>query len=121
MFEKNFIAFIKAFSKVPVYSFYIPDGAPSKAFCFENAGSGTDTNYFDGSQVRARTVKLTMSSTNIEDVFDDYELNKYIRNAHQMGEMKILCARVMNFSDNMNPEQKIFERTYTIQVKYKEQ
>lgn len=122
MLEINFIKHLQAeYPDIPVYSFFIPEDAPSKAFCFENAGYGIATTYKDGeSQITSRTIKLTLSSTNIADIYNTGELNKYIVKSSKIGDLPILSARILNFSDNFIPEQKIFERTFTIQFKFLE-
>ncbi|EHM6953369.1 hypothetical protein KGV31_002168 [Vibrio parahaemolyticus] len=119
MLELNFIKFMKSFSDVPVYSFYIPEDAPSKAYCFENAGQGVATQYHDGSEIITRTIKLTLSTDNIADIYNDSELTKYVNGATSVGDITLLKARVLSFHDLFNQEQKIYERTYSIQFKYK--
>ncbi|EJG0782046.1 hypothetical protein C2F72_RS01360 [Vibrio parahaemolyticus] len=119
MLETNFIKFLKLFSEIPIYSFYIPEDAPTTAFCFENAGQGVATFYHDGSEVITRTIKLTKSSNDISEIYNDSELTKYVNGTSVIGEIPILKARILNFQDLFNQEQKIFERTYSIQIKYK--
>ncbi|KFA99265.1 hypothetical protein [Vibrio sp. ER1A] len=120
MLESNFIAFLKSkYPDTPVYSFYIPEDAPSPAFCFENAGMGVATHYQDGNEIKTRSIKLTLSSTEVKDIFDDGQLHKYIKEMHLLGSLNILNARIINFTDDFHLEQKIFERTYTISIKYR--
>lgn len=119
MLELNFIKFMKSFSEIPVYSFYIPEDAPKTAFMFENAGQGIATQYHDGSEIITRTIKLTKSATDISEIYNDSELTKYVNNATAVGDISILKARILNFHDLFNQEQKIYERTYSIQFKYK--
>ncbi|ELA9841222.1 hypothetical protein V4F87_003264 [Vibrio parahaemolyticus] len=120
MLESNFIAFLNSkFPDIPVFSFEIPQGSPSPSFCFENAGMGIHQQYTNGEHIEARTIKLTLSSENIKHIYDDGLLHKYIMEVHQMGELSILNARILNFSDLFDKENKIYERTYTISIKYK--
>lgn len=120
MLEVNFIKHLQAeYPDIPVYSFCIPEDAPAKAFCFENAGYGIATPYKDGEkQITARTIKLTLSSKNITDIYDTGGLNKYIVKSSKIGDLPIISARILNFSDTVIPEQKIYERTFTIQFKF---
>ena len=119
--ESSFIKFLQeAFPTVPVYSFYIPEDAPSPAFCIENAGYGIATNYYGEDSILNRTIKLTVSSTDISDIYNDKHLRSYIESASALNELPILKARITNFSDSLNREQKIYERTYTITIKFKE-
>ncbi|ELH4810068.1 hypothetical protein Q9X96_003101 [Vibrio vulnificus] len=119
MLEINFIKFMKSFSEIPVYSFLIPENAPDTAFCFENAGQGIATQYHDGKEIITRTIKLTKSSNDISEIYNDLELTKYVNEANAVGDIYILKARILNFHDSFNQEQKIYERTYSIQFKYK--
>ncbi|WP_188013165.1 hypothetical protein [Photobacterium damselae] len=120
MFELNFIKFMKLiFPNIPTYSFVIPEDAPADAFCFEPAGRGIATNRFDN-LIESRTVKLTRSSKTVSNVFNDNELTKYIRECYQLGDIPIINARILNVHDLYDKEQRIFERTYTINFKFKE-
>jgi hypothetical protein len=120
MFEKNLIACLKTFFKdIPVYAFFIPEGAPDTAVCFENAGQGTQANYYDGSELDIRTIKATVSSNDVSNIFDDNELHKYIVELTRVGDLQILTARITGFHDNFSQEQNLFERTYTIKFKLK--
>ncbi|MGL4765214.1 MAG: hypothetical protein ACRC2N_09340 [Aeromonas sp.] len=120
MFEKNLIACLKVFFKsIPVYAFFIPEGAPDTAVCFENAGQGTQTNYFDGSDLEIRTIKLTVSSNDSSKIFDDSDLHKYISRLTKVGELQILTARITGYHDNFSQSQMLFERTYSISFKLK--
>lgn len=120
MFELNFIKFMKLiFPDVPTYSFVIPSDAPADAFCFEPAGRGIATQRFDDS-IESRTIKLTRSSKDVSVIFNDSGLTKYIRECHQIGDVPIIKARILNVHDLYDKEQKIFERTYTINFKFKE-
>lgn len=120
MLEVNFIKHLQAeYPDIPVYSFFIPENAPAKAFCFENAGYGIATQYKDGeSQITSRTIKLTLSSKDIADIYNTRDLHKYFVRSSKIGDLPILSARILNFSDNFIPEQKIYERTFTIQFKF---
>lgn len=116
----NLIKFLKAYNElIPVYSFYIPEDAKALAMCFENAGQGVATNYHNGSEIKTRTIKLTVSSNDIADIYQDEALTKYISTANKVGDLTILKARVINFTDLFDNESKIYERTYSIQFKYK--
>ncbi|HHG3075757.1 TPA: hypothetical protein ACPVXB_001015 [Vibrio parahaemolyticus] len=119
MIELNFISFLKdSFPNIPVYSFYIPENAPNPSMCFESIGQGVAQGYLDGSEMVVRTIKLTVSSTDIKDIYNNKELYKQINAAHQLGELPIIKARITNFSDNFDIESSIYERTYTITIKY---
>ncbi|EGR0698861.1 hypothetical protein EX461_24310, partial [Vibrio parahaemolyticus] len=100
MFETNFIQFMKLFSEIPIYSFYIPESAPSTAFCFENAGFGCE--HFYDYKIESRTIKLTLSTKNISEIFDDSKLTKYIESTEKVGEIEMLKTRILNFNDNFN-------------------
>ena len=118
--ESNFIKYIKTlYPDYPVYSFFIPQDAPSTAFCFENAGQGISTHRV-GTNIISRVIKLTLSTDDISIIYKDSLLQKQINSAHLIGELSIVSARIENFSDSFNKEQKLFERTYTIKIKYKE-
>ena len=110
---------MKLYSEIPVYSFYIPEDAPATAFCFENAGQGIATQYHDGSEIVTKTIKLTISTKDISVIYNDSELTKYVNNTFLIGDLPIIKARILNYSDLFNQEQKIYERTYSIQFKYK--
>lgn len=121
MFEINFIKFLNmSFPTIPTYSLVCPVDAPNPSFIFENAGQGVSQQYHNGKEIIARTVKLTVSSTDIKDIYQDQVLNKYIRNASKIGDLEILNAKILNFADSLNQETKIYERTYSIQIKYKQ-
>ena len=120
MFEKNLIACLKEyFGSVPVYSFFIPEGAPETAVCFENAGQGTQATYYDREDLQIRTIKLTVSSNDVSKIFDDSELHKYFARLAKLGDLKLLNAKITGFHDNFSQSQMLFERTYTIQFKLK--
>ncbi|WP_347368024.1 hypothetical protein [Vibrio vulnificus] len=119
MLEVNFLKFMNQFSEIPVFSFYIPEDAPSTSFYFENAGQGVTTKYQDGSEIITRTIKLTKSTKNISEIYQDSELTKYIVTATKLGDINLLNVRILNFSDYYDQEQQIYERTYSIQFKYK--
>ncbi|MCU8498496.1 hypothetical protein M2G70_07435 [Vibrio vulnificus] len=121
MLESNFILFLKeALPDVPVYSFVIPEDAPSPAFCIENAGYGIATQRFNEDNIISRVIKLTVSTTNISDIYNDSDLRKYIESTSSLGSIPVLKVRINNYSDTFNQEQRIYERTYTITIKYKE-
>ncbi|KJR15239.1 hypothetical protein UF28_16365 [Vibrio parahaemolyticus] len=121
MLESSFIKFLqKAFPTVPVYSFYIPEDAPSPAFCIENAGYGIAQMRYNENNTINRTIKLTVSTTSVSDIYNDKDLRSYIETATAFDTLPILKARIQNFTDSLNKEQKIFERTYTITIKFKE-
>lgn len=121
MLESNFIKFLsEAFPSVPVYSFYIPEDAPSPAFCFENAGYGIATHRNNNSNIVNRAIKLTVSSTNVSDIYNDKHLRDYLESATTLSELPIVSLRINNFVDEFITEQKIFERTYSITIKIKE-
>ncbi|WP_028022235.1 hypothetical protein [Enterovibrio calviensis] len=121
MLESSLIGYLKeAFPSVPVYSFYIPEDAPSPAFCIENAGSGIATQRYNNDNIVSRVIKLTISSNSVSDIYNDKHLREYLESANTLGELKVLLVRINNFADSFNQEQKIFERTYTITIKIKE-
>ncbi|ENM2831975.1 hypothetical protein AB6Q85_002322 [Vibrio cholerae] len=121
MLESNFIKFLtEAFPTVPVYSFLIPENAPSPAFCIENAGYGISTYRYNQDNIINRVIKLTLSSTSISDVYNDAHLRKYIESSTKLNTLPILNMRITNFSDSFNTEQGIYERTYNITIKIKE-
>ncbi|MGF1787096.1 hypothetical protein L4D00_14975 [Photobacterium swingsii] len=120
MFELNFLKFMKqCFPDIQCYSFFIPDGAPTKAYCFENAGSGIATQRMNEDNIASRTIKLTFSTTEISELYDDSLLTKYIKECSLLGDIPIINARILNFNDQFYSEQKVFERTYTINFKFK--
>lgn len=119
--ESNFIAFLKeAFPSVPVYSFLIPEDAPSPAFCIENAGYGIATHRYNNDNIVNRVIKLTVSSTSVSDIYNDKHLRDYIDTATNLNGLKILGMRINSFTDDFIPELKIYERTYTINIRIKE-
>ncbi|HGY0993963.1 TPA: hypothetical protein ACNU17_003068 [Aeromonas salmonicida subsp. pectinolytica] len=120
MLEPNFVKWLVQKFSIPVYAFSIPDNAPTTAWCYVNAGRGTATNYHDGSEIVSRTIRLTKSSKNIEKIFDDSTVHKYIKEASSFADFKILSARVTNQNDLFDEENQIYERTYSISIKYKE-
>lgn len=121
MFELNFLRFMREnFPTIPTYSFFIPANAPADAYCFENAGSGIATKRMDNDDIITRSIKLTFSTDDAIKLFNDYELTKYIERCHLIGDMSVLNARIINFTDRYHSDQKIFERIYTINFKYKE-
>lgn len=121
MFELNFLKFMREkFPNIPTYSFFIPESAPVDAYCFENAGSGIATIRMNDSNVVSRTIKLTFSTNDASKLFNDKELTKYIERCHLMGDVPILKARILNFTDRYFDDQKVFERIYTINFKYKD-
>lgn len=121
MLEASFIKFLQeAFPSVPVYSFYIPENAPSPAFCIENSGYGIATQRYNEDNIINRSIKLTLSSTNISDIYNDQELRSYIESTPTLHNLPVLKVRIQNFTDSLNKEQKIYERTYTITIKFKE-
>ncbi|WMB74220.1 hypothetical protein RA178_06285 [Shewanella oncorhynchi] len=121
MIEENFIRFLSsAFPSVPVYSFFIPEDAPSPAFCIENAGYGVAVARYNNKNVSNRTIKLTVSSKNVSDIYNDLDLRKYIENTNTVGELTVLGMKINTFSDNFVPELKIYERTYNVSVKLTE-
>ncbi|WP_429142518.1 hypothetical protein [Aeromonas veronii] len=120
MFEKNLIACLKVFFKsIPVYAFFIPEGAPETAVCFENAGQGTQIQYYNGTDLDIRNIKLTVSSNDVSTIFDDSDLHKYISGLSKVGDLQILHARITGFHDNFSQSQMLFERTYSISFKLK--
>ncbi|MGL4843930.1 MAG: hypothetical protein ACRC2Y_04840 [Aeromonas veronii] len=119
MFETNFIKFIRSFEDIPVYAFVIPEEAPETAYCFEPAGKGYSQLYYGGEEIESRTIKLTKSSNDISQIWNDSSLHKYIRQATHVGDLQILCARILGVADNFSADQKLYERTYTINIKLK--
>lgn len=119
--EASFIKFLQAvLPDVPVYSFVIPEDAPSPAFCIENAGYGISTHRYNNDNIVNRVIKLTVSSKNVSDIYNDKHLRDYIDTATNLGELKIIGMRINSFADDFIPELKIYERTYTITIRIKE-
>lgn len=116
--ESSLIKFLQeALPEVPVYSFCIPENAPSPAFCIENLGYGIAKMRYNEDNIITRSIKLTLSSKNISDIYNDKDLRQYIESATKFHDLPILKARIQNFTDSLNHEQKIYERTYTIIIK----
>lgn len=121
MIEESFIAFLNdAFPSVPVYSFFIPEDAPSPAFCIENAGYGVALARYNNDNVSNRIIKLTVSSKNLSDIYNDLDLRKHIENTTTVGEIEVLSMKVTAFNDSFLSELKIYERTYNVSIKLKE-
>ncbi|MBY8157103.1 hypothetical protein [Vibrio fluvialis] len=120
MIEQHMIAWLKSgFPDVPIYTFEVPINTTKKVFVIESAGFGVASRYFSGSQIESRSFKLTVSSTDVQDIFDDAALTKFIKDAPNWNGFKLLSCRVLNHADDFSDEQTLYERTYTIQVKYK--
>lgn len=121
MLESKFIKFLNsAFPTVPVYSFYIPEDAVSPAFCIENAGYGIATKRYNNDNISNRVIKLTVSSKDISDIYNDLHLREYLESANNLDGLPIISMRITNFNDSLNQEQMVFERTYTITIRIKE-
>ncbi|HDI3263896.1 TPA: hypothetical protein PMC50_002517 [Vibrio cholerae] len=120
MIETNFISFLLSkFPSVPVYSFYIPENAPSPAMCFENVGQGVYQQYIDGSELIQRTIKLTLSSTDVKDIYEDSNLQRHINSATAIGDLPVLKSRIQSITDRHDVSCGVFEREYLITIKIK--
>ncbi|MGG5825941.1 hypothetical protein ACQ4LF_09420 [Aeromonas salmonicida] len=120
MLETNLVKWLIATFGLPVYAFSVPLSESGTCWVYENAGRGLHSQYHDGTEIIQRTIKLTKSSTTYDQITDDSKLTKYIKELTMLGDLPILHARITNFTDLHDEANDIFERTYTINFKYKE-
>lgn len=120
MLEANLVKWLIATFNLPVYAFSVPLNEKGTCWVYENAGRGLVTPYHDGTEIIQRTIKLTKSAVSYDQITDDSKLTKYIRELSKLGDLTVLHARIINFSELYDPENEIYERTYSINFKYKE-